>query len=94
MTYSVRNVNGSSNAANDFLQGLPPILIQRFMLNLRQFGQHEMPGQSTLDDTIATADLNMQFRVPSHLLGNIGEPLSFNSSEVDSAKNADGTAAL
>ncbi|GJE96355.1 hypothetical protein PsYK624_125500 [Phanerochaete sordida] len=50
---------------------MPPVLIQRFMLNLRSFDI--CADLSTSGDHRLSADLSVQFRRPSSFLGNIGE---------------------
>ena len=56
------------------------VLVQRFMLNLRQFNDAAGPS-TTNSDVEHFSRFSVNFRVPSHLLGNIGEPLDHNQSD-------------
>ncbi|EKM56280.1 uncharacterized protein PHACADRAFT_193899 [Phanerochaete carnosa HHB-10118-sp] len=63
---------------NSFLQTMPPLLVQRFMLNLRQVnpaarGRSSEQSRSRISSII--------FRASSDFLGNIGEPLDHGQSE-------------
>ncbi|GJE98348.1 hypothetical protein PsYK624_145760 [Phanerochaete sordida] len=80
VTYSVKNVNGYANIADNFLQGLPPVLLQRFMLNLRQFADAKAPGRDA--EELVGSDSTVRFRARSRL-GNAGEPLSFYESDME-----------
>ncbi|GJE99216.1 hypothetical protein PsYK624_154650 [Phanerochaete sordida] len=61
------------NFANLFLQNTPPILVQRFMLNLREFNSAESAeGNSDFEHF---SRFSVSFRVPSGFMGNIGQPL-------------------
>ncbi|EKM51647.1 uncharacterized protein PHACADRAFT_199151 [Phanerochaete carnosa HHB-10118-sp] len=67
-------------SATQFITTMPSVLISRFILNLRQLSQ--------TDSTESTADVDRfsrfsvpNFRVPSDLLGNIGEPLDHRQDE-------------
>lgn len=57
----------------------PPILIQRFMLNLRQFNKSEHPH--TNSDAQHFSRFAVNLRVPSNFLGNIGEQLDHSQSQ-------------
>lgn len=57
-----------------FLQAMPSLLAQRFMLNLRQFSQPEQqPGADA--SAVRFSRFSVNFRVPSDLLGDIGGSL-------------------
>ena len=49
------------------------MLVQRFMLNLRQLDHTSAVGHSS--DTPRLSRFSDSFRMPSDLLGNIGEPV-------------------
>ncbi|EKM56286.1 uncharacterized protein PHACADRAFT_253332 [Phanerochaete carnosa HHB-10118-sp] len=76
LTYSDRFSNGSY--ADGFLQSMPSLLMQRFMLNLRQ--PDHSTGESELDEGHSSS-LSLSFRRSSGFLGNIGEPLDHSQSE-------------
>ncbi|EKM56360.1 uncharacterized protein PHACADRAFT_207614 [Phanerochaete carnosa HHB-10118-sp] len=76
LTYSSASFHGSF--AEVFIQLMPAILVQRFMLNLRQLGHTS--GEISSDPE-PSSRLSMNFRVPSDFLGNIGEPLDYSQSE-------------
>ena len=50
----------------------PPLLVQRLMLNLRQLDRSPHEHNSDADHL---SRFSVSFRVPSDILGNIGEPL-------------------
>lgn len=77
LTYSTHNVTTAANVANSFLQGMPPVLVQRFMLNLRQYAEDQNGEKSnrTLPSSIC---FNWGH---SSILGNIGEPLDLGEAE-------------
>ncbi|EKM60225.1 uncharacterized protein PHACADRAFT_246073 [Phanerochaete carnosa HHB-10118-sp] len=79
LTYSTSLV-GDGTYATGFIQYLPPLLVQRFILNLRQ---HDYNAQASENNSDAqhVSRLTMSFRVPSDFLGNIGEPLDHSRSE-------------
>lgn len=58
--------------AADFLQSMPPLLVQRFLLNLRRLDHRTGNVESYADNF---SRFSVSFRIPSELLGNIGEPL-------------------
>ena len=58
----------------------PPILVQRFMLNLRQSGKSEQTSSADSGSRVFSTS-SIGFRVSSGLLGNIGEPLDHGQSE-------------
>lgn len=64
----------------------PPVLVSRFMLNLRQVN-HARSDQSTFDDPDAGATLS--FRKPISAASNMGEPLEFG--QVDGLFHSDNT---
>lgn len=80
LTYSRAN-DYYGNSANTFLQNIPPILVQRFMLNLRAFSG---PGRADSGESDAAhfSRFSISFRVPSDFLGNIGEPLGRSSHDL------------
>ncbi|GJE98321.1 hypothetical protein PsYK624_145480 [Phanerochaete sordida] len=61
-----------SDSAVVFLQALPSILTQRFMLNLRRFSS---PEHDTDVGAPRLSRFSVNFRVPTEFLGDIGEPL-------------------
>ncbi|EKM56310.1 uncharacterized protein PHACADRAFT_207584 [Phanerochaete carnosa HHB-10118-sp] len=64
------------NYSNPFIRFVPPLLIQRFILNLRQ------PNHTANDSSSDTHHLShLSFRVSSDFLGNIGAPLDHSQSE-------------
>ncbi|GJE96339.1 hypothetical protein PsYK624_125330 [Phanerochaete sordida] len=77
LSYSTALSSTQISYASSFLIALPPLLMQRFMMNLRTLSG--APG-----DTRSTSDarhfsrFSVSFRVPveSDFLGNIGEPLA------------------
>ncbi|GJE99246.1 hypothetical protein PsYK624_154960 [Phanerochaete sordida] len=74
LTFLTLSTTGASKGGivNTFAIILPPVLVQRFMLNLRQFGQANTPTGTT---EWHSSRFSVSFRVPSDILGNIGEPL-------------------
>lgn len=73
VTYSTGLAGGAAYAIV-FLQALPPLLVQRFMLNLRQLSAP--PVDSAAANVADLSRFSVHFRVPSDFLGNIGEPLA------------------
>ncbi|GJE99206.1 hypothetical protein PsYK624_154550 [Phanerochaete sordida] len=61
------------NFVDIFLQNTPPILVQRFMLNLREFNKSERAEDNS--DPEHFSRFSVSFRVPSDFLGTIGQPL-------------------
>ncbi|GJF00642.1 hypothetical protein PsYK624_169360 [Phanerochaete sordida] len=59
---------------NTILQSMPMVLIQRFMLNIRQLDRVTEIGEDSWSAELSSVG-SIDFRVPSHFLGNIGEPL-------------------
>lgn len=57
----------------------PPLLIQRFMLNLRQFNKTDNVESNS--DAQHFSRFSIDFRVPSDFLGNIGEHLDHSQGE-------------
>ncbi|GJE96346.1 hypothetical protein PsYK624_125400 [Phanerochaete sordida] len=66
-----------------FLDTLPALLTQRFMLNLRQ-----LHGTRDTADTAPVSRLTLSFRAPTDLLGNAGEDLDYGSYD---ERGSDGT---
>ncbi|GJE99221.1 hypothetical protein PsYK624_154710 [Phanerochaete sordida] len=59
------------------LQSLPIVLIQRFMLNLRQID----PQATKSSAAAGLSGSRLSFRIPSGFLGNLGEPLEHGAGE-------------
>ncbi|EKM60189.1 uncharacterized protein PHACADRAFT_246036 [Phanerochaete carnosa HHB-10118-sp] len=79
LTYSSR-LEDTGTYAIVFIQSLPPLLVQRFILNLRQLGpatEASEPGFGAQH----VSRLSLRFGVPSDFLGNIGESLDHGQSE-------------
>ncbi|EKM56285.1 uncharacterized protein PHACADRAFT_207564 [Phanerochaete carnosa HHB-10118-sp] len=70
-----------ANYADAFLQFMPAVLVQRFMLNLRQLSFHT-DDQESISDAQHFSLLSINFRAPSDFLGNIGEPLDYDQLEL------------
>ncbi|EKM60222.1 uncharacterized protein PHACADRAFT_246061 [Phanerochaete carnosa HHB-10118-sp] len=81
LTYSTKFMYRSEGTyATIFLQFLPPLLVQRFILNLSRLSHTaEICGTSTSEQHPSLTPLS--FRVSSDFLGNIGEPLNHSQSE-------------
>ncbi|EKM60270.1 uncharacterized protein PHACADRAFT_189403 [Phanerochaete carnosa HHB-10118-sp] len=60
------------NYAFFLLQSMPLVMVQRFILNLRQL--NHATGSSN-SDVKHFSRFSLHFRIPSDCLGNIGEPL-------------------
>ncbi|GJE98364.1 hypothetical protein PsYK624_145930 [Phanerochaete sordida] len=81
LTYTTRNsIGDGANFADAFLQSLPPVLIQRFMLNLRQFAS---PTEQSIYGPSAVQMSTVRFQERSSPLGNIGESLYFRDLDPD-----------
>ncbi|EKM56266.1 uncharacterized protein PHACADRAFT_207547 [Phanerochaete carnosa HHB-10118-sp] len=72
LTYSAKGLTIGAYTI-DFLQSMPPLLVQRFILNLRQLNLGAMTESNS--DARHFSRFSVNFRMPSDLLGNIGEPL-------------------
>ncbi|EKM56292.1 uncharacterized protein PHACADRAFT_207573 [Phanerochaete carnosa HHB-10118-sp] len=79
LTFSQTSVTGG-NYADAFIQYMPLLLVQRFILNLRQLNRTTYESNS---DAQHFSRFSASFRVPSDFLGNIGEPLGHGQSERD-----------
>ncbi|EKM56295.1 uncharacterized protein PHACADRAFT_207575 [Phanerochaete carnosa HHB-10118-sp] len=64
--------------ANIFIKYMPPLLVQRFILNLRQLNRTAGEDNS---DAQQFSRLSISFRMSSGFLGNIGELLEYGQSE-------------
>ncbi|GJE98347.1 hypothetical protein PsYK624_145750 [Phanerochaete sordida] len=66
--------SGFPNASDvdAFVQAMPPLLVQRFMLNLRQL---DKVNEESAVNAQHSSRFSLSFRAPSTLIGNIGEPL-------------------
>ncbi|EKM56299.1 uncharacterized protein PHACADRAFT_207577 [Phanerochaete carnosa HHB-10118-sp] len=78
LTYTNPSLGDAANYADIFVLYMPPLLVQRFMLNLRQLNHTASQSSS---DPQHFSRFSVSFRVPSDLLGNIGEPLDHGQSE-------------
>ncbi|EKM60203.1 uncharacterized protein PHACADRAFT_189335 [Phanerochaete carnosa HHB-10118-sp] len=78
-TYSNDFADEGTYAAG-FVQYMPPLLIQRFILNLRQLNPTAQASENN-SDARHFSRFSVNFRVPSDFLGNIGESLDHGSSE-------------
>ncbi|EKM56346.1 uncharacterized protein PHACADRAFT_207607 [Phanerochaete carnosa HHB-10118-sp] len=77
LTYSNSNF-AEGNYAINFTGYLPPLLVQRFILNLRQL---DYAANESSSDAQHSSHFSVRFGVPSDFLGNIGEPLDHGQSE-------------
>ncbi|EKM60224.1 uncharacterized protein PHACADRAFT_203473 [Phanerochaete carnosa HHB-10118-sp] len=65
---------------NAFAQFMPPLLVQRFILNLRQLSPTAEASENNSDAQHFSRS-SISFRVPSDFLGNMGESLDHGQSE-------------
>ncbi|EKM60199.1 uncharacterized protein PHACADRAFT_203457 [Phanerochaete carnosa HHB-10118-sp] len=79
LTYSSGPAEGGTYATS-FVKYMPPLLIQRFILNLRQLNSTAQASENN-SDAQHFSRFSVSFRVPSDFLGNIGEPLDRGPSE-------------
>ncbi|KAI0685328.1 hypothetical protein BC835DRAFT_1421349 [Cytidiella melzeri] len=78
-------VSGLPIVSGSFLQSLPPIIMSRFMLNLRQAACTS--GSFPTKPTMQWSTIRL---VPSNLIGNIGEPLVFEEENEDQDGDVEG----
>ncbi|EKM56281.1 uncharacterized protein PHACADRAFT_207561 [Phanerochaete carnosa HHB-10118-sp] len=76
LTFQSSSTNGLY--AESFIESMPPVLVQRFMLNLRQLS-HASDEISSGNEHSSSRSVN--FRLPSDFLGNIGESLDHGQAE-------------
>lgn len=69
------------------LHSFTPILISRFLLNLRQVDRS--PNNSTLETRSAARSASVRFNIPESVIGNLGESLrEYDDDVVDEADDA------